>query len=117
MKQRLKELIWVPVLGLAYFIWLRITGLAVPCVFYEITGWKCPGCGITTLFYRLGRFDVPGAFYANPFLFVTGPLLLAEMAYDLVLRSKGKVLPGWNQTLVWCYCGALIVFGVLRNIL
>ena len=116
MKQRIKGLLWVPALGVAYFIWLRLTGIAVPCVFYKITGWQCPGCGITTLFYRLGKLDFAGAFHANPFLFVTGPFLLAEIIYDFVLRSKEMMIPKWNQVLVWCYCGALVVFGVLRNL-
>ena len=106
----------MPVLGVVYYIWIRATGLFVPCMFYKLTGWKCPGCGITTMFYRLGMFDIHGAFLANPFLFVTGPFLLAEIVYSFVLSCHNKPLPKWNNVLVWCYCGALIVFAVIRNI-
>lgn len=77
-------------LGTAYYIWLRLTGLAIPCVFRMITGWKCPGCGITTLILCIAKFDFAGAFQANPFLFVTGPALLLEIGYSFWQRGEKK---------------------------
>lgn len=103
-------------LGIGYFIWLKLTGLAIPCLFRKTTGWLCPGCGITTLILSLAKLDFPGAYHANPFLFVTAPLLLAELGYSFVLRRRGKKLPKWNNVLVLFYCTALCIFGVLRNI-
>ncbi len=38
-----------------------------PCGFLELTGVACPGCGLTTSFSHLVRFDVVAAAYANPF--------------------------------------------------
>ena len=40
--------------------WVRL-GLANPaCVFHEVTGWACPGCGAT----RCVRYALRGAFVA-----------------------------------------------------
>lgn len=40
------------------------------CVFYNILGLKCPGCGTTRAFVRALHSDVSGAFALNP-MFVT----------------------------------------------
>lgn len=104
-------------LGIGYFLWLKLTGLAIPCLFRKITGWLCPGCGITTLLLSLAAFDFTGAYQANPFLFLTGPLILAELGYYFFLQLRRKKLPAWNNTLLIIYCCALCLFGVMRNIL
>lgn len=107
----------IPAIGIAYYVWLLVTHIAIPCMFHKITGWLCPGCGITNLFLSLGRLDFKGAFHANPFLFVTGPLLLAEIVYDWIRQSRNKPNPRWNKILLWVYVAALCIFGVLRNVL
>jgi hypothetical protein len=38
-----------------------------PCGFLVYTGYPCPGCGLTTAFAHMVRFEVVGAFYSNPF--------------------------------------------------
>ncbi len=101
--------------GLCYFLWLKITHIPIPCLFRKITGFRCPGCGITTMIMRTARLDFAGAFSANPFLFVTAPLLLAELIYYTVLRAREKSLPRWNRCFVDLYAVALCVFGVVRN--
>lgn len=45
-----------------------------PCGFLVVTGFPCPGCGLTTAFTNMVRFNVVGAAHANPFgipLFLT----------------------------------------------
>lgn len=103
-------------LGIAYYIWIRITGLAIPCIFRKVTGWRCPGCGITTLILCVLDFDFSGAFNANPFLFVTGPVLMAELVYYFWIREKRKPLPRWNHWFIILYTAALCIYGILRNI-
>ena len=110
--------VWCIVLGIGvlYLFWVRTTGLGIPCLFREVTGWLCPGCGITTLFVCLSRLDIQGAFQANPFLFVTAPLLVAEIICYDYMQVKKRPLPKWNQRALAAYIGALCVFGVWRNI-
>lgn len=47
-----------------------------PCGFLEITGYPCPGCGLTTAFANMAHFNVVGAAHANPFGI---PLFLATI--------------------------------------
>ncbi|MBO4636122.1 MAG: DUF2752 domain-containing protein [Clostridiales bacterium] len=115
--------VWVTVLllGIAYLIWLRITGLGIPCPIRSITGWLCPGCGITTLFVRLFQGDIKGAFDANPFIFCTGPLLIAILMtneYIVLTPSRDhKRLKLILEIVCIVYVIALIVFGILRNVI
>lgn len=38
-----------------------------PCGFIYVTGYPCPGCGLTTAFSHMVRLDVFGAARSNPF--------------------------------------------------
>lgn len=38
-----------------------------PCGVWLLTGYPCPGCGLTTAFAHMVRLEVVGAFAANPF--------------------------------------------------
>lgn len=116
MKKTTKVCIGVLVTGIAYYIWLKAGGRAIPCMFRKITGWKCPGCGITTMLWNLLEFDFLNAYRANPFLFVTGPFLLAEILYLVILSYKERGIPKWNEWILGIYTCALIIFGILRNI-
>lgn len=103
-------------MGVCYLIWLRLTGIAIPCMFQKITGWLCPGCGITTLFLCLSKGDIQGAYEANVFLLMTGPFLLGYLLWHEWMKQRKKRIPSWNQGLLVGYIIALCVFGVLRNI-
>ena len=60
MKMSKKILPILVVLGLGglYVIWLKLTGMAIPCFFRKVTGYLCPGCGVTGLLYHLVYFNI-----------------------------------------------------------
>lgn len=106
------------VLGIAFFLSHKPSHFKLPsCVFHDLTGLYCPGCGCTRALTRLVRGDVSGAFRNNP---TTIPGFLV-CAYLFALRLKtfwnGRE-PNWGAV---CYvglatCFTLVVFTVLRNI-
>ena len=105
-------------IGLLYLIFVLSTGIRIPCLFYELTGLKCPGCGVTRMLVSIARLDFAAALHYNPFLFVTGPIIVAYLAAaetKYVLhgnRSMGK----W-QLLLWAELILLLAYGILRNII
>ena len=103
-------------IGVLYIIWIKITGLMIPCIFRLLTGYKCPGCGVTHMLLDLLRLDFSGARAQNAFLFYTLPLLASEVIYAWHRAGKKLPLPRWNEILLMIYCAALIVFGILRNL-
>jgi hypothetical protein len=47
-----------------------------PCGFLVVTGFPCPGCGLTTCFAHMVRLEIPAAAHANAF---GVPLFLASL--------------------------------------
>ena len=115
-KKTIKTVLLLLVAGLCSLIWIKLTGIAVPCMFRYITGFKCPGCGVTTMFAALASLDFKASFNANPFLFVTAPFLCGEIIYWIYLKYRNMKLPKGHETAVICYCAALCIFGIARNL-
>ena len=112
----LKLLLVVSMSGLLYYAWICLTGIAIPCLFHLITGLHCPGCGVTTMFYQILHLEFQQAFAANSFLFVTFPLLLIQGGYAAFKYCKGEPLSRRNNLLLYIYCAALFIFGIIRNL-
>ena len=46
------------------------------CVFHQVTGLQCPGCGATRALYALLHGDVARAFWFNPLFLLFLPVLI-----------------------------------------
>ena len=106
-------------LGLGYALWVRLTGLAIPCLFRVVTGRLCPGCGVTNLCLALLRWDWAAAWSANPVLLMMLPVLAAlgvRLAVRYV-REGTAVGPKWESALLWAMTALLVVWGAARNLL
>lgn len=88
----------------------------MPCMFRYITGFKCPGCGVTTMFTALASLDFKTSFNANPFLFVTAPFLCGEIIYRIYLKCSNMKCNKAREAAVICYGIALCIFGIVRNL-
>ncbi|MER2025156.1 MAG: DUF2752 domain-containing protein [Eubacteriales bacterium] len=72
-KRLLREIGWILVMGTAYAIWFSFTGIGIPCPIRAVTGYRCPGCGITHCAVNLLHGRVREAFEANQFVFILAP--------------------------------------------
>ncbi len=103
--------------SIAYLLFFLWTGIGIPCPFYELTGLKCPGCGISRMFISLAKLDFAAAFGHNPFLLITGPFLIAYLAYSEVgYVLYGNRRMGKREIFLWAELGLAIAYGILRNI-
>ena len=115
-QKEIRYLLIILGVGFGYYLWLNFTHLGIPCPFRTITGWLCPGCGITHMLIALIQLDFHTAYLENPFLLLTSPFLIGEIIYQRYLQLTKQVNPQWNQILLWLYVIALIIFGILRNL-
>lgn len=111
---RPKNLKWKSVFFVLYgcllVLWLW---LELPCVIRYLTGWICPGCGMSRAWLALLRLDVGSAFFYHP-MFWSVPLLVLYILYDGYL-FRNRLLNNWILgTLlggfVLCYIIRLIVY-------
>ena len=88
------------------------------CPLFTMTGYACPGCGMTRGFHALFHGDIISAIDFNaliPFwalLFGYGFLGLLVTA----VRGRGFKLLKFNPLLLWLILFVVVAFGVLRNI-
>ena len=116
-KEVCKNIITLLGLGTGYYIWIRITGIYIPCPFRMITGYKCPGCGISHLFLALAQGDIHKAYDANQLILIIMPAALIYAVY----RSYKYIVRGESDYSVIEVIGLGIVlavtvaFGFFRN--
>ncbi|MBQ3583692.1 MAG: DUF2752 domain-containing protein [Lachnospiraceae bacterium] len=121
MKQRaftiFKYAISILVIGILYGIFVMNTGYGIPCMFRLVTGYQCPGCGISRMCMALMKLDFKAAYQYNPLLFLISPVLIIVFAYQIYRyirydeTKSTKVQSAINIIVV----ALLILWGFVRN--
>ena len=65
----MKHAKWAILLVFAYFVLFRKLFITI-CPVVLITGFPCPGCGMTRALLRLLHFDFVGAWQMHPFVYI-----------------------------------------------
>ena len=91
-----------------------------PCIFYELTGLYCVGCGSGRAFLSLLRLDIYAAFRYNPLLVLLLPFLMYYIIKGYISFVFGKdILPFPQINSKWVCMSLLVlivVYWILRNI-
>ena len=117
-KKLLKETLVCGGILAVYYVFTQITGLRIPCLFYEITGLKCPGCGLTAMCIHLAHFRFDDALQANPLMFFLGPLLVISLGLKIFLAPEWlKNGNKFHDRAVWVLLGIAVCFWVVRNVI
>lgn len=104
--------------GLIYTYGALHWGWWLPCVFNQITGLKCPGCGVSRMCLALLRLDFKRAFYWNPAVLVCLPGLLwvtGKLCHQYI-RTGSMKMEQSDQRVCWIMAGILVIFGLFRNL-
>lgn len=101
-----------------YLIQSHFTHKFIPCIFHEVTGLYCPGCGVTRMILSLLKGDIIQAFYYNQLLFISLPFFLILIINNFIAQIKNKTpiykkIP--NKIYIF-YIILLLLFMILRNI-
>ena len=88
------------------------------CPLYSLTGFACPGCGLTRGFHALFHGDIATAIHFNAltpiWAIIFGLVLVSLVLFAIRGRGLpfGKISPHW----LWVLASVLLVFGILRNL-
>lgn len=97
-----------------YFLNLKFS-FSIPCIFHKLTGFYCPGCGITRMIFAMLRFDFYQAFRFNPFIFLLLIVYSVYLFIYIIVKVKLKkelIIPRY---LYYVLLVITIIFGILRN--
>jgi hypothetical protein len=78
------------------------------CMFHQMTGLWCPGCGTTRALHQLLHGNVAAAFRFN----ALSMALLPVAGYLMVRGDASRLKPTW----IWLLLVVIVAFGVMRNI-
>lgn len=109
------SLILVAVLNQICFI---IWGKGIPCVFRLITGYQCPGCGMTHAIKEIVFGNFKGAMKYNFLCLNVLPLTVIYLAFRLVraIRTGYEGFKIWEYSVLMVLFVVTIGYGITRNI-
>ena len=112
----IKKAVLVGIVGLGYAFFVQKTGYAIPCLFYKITGFYCPGCGVSRMCLALLKGDIKSAFYANQMIMICIPILFFIGIKSIIeIKKYGMINKKQKDILLWGVVIGFVIFGVLRN--
>lgn len=116
-KKTIRDITIIIIVGIVYYFINRFTGFGLKCAFHELTGLKCPSCGITHMFIDLAAGDPAAAFRDNQFMFCAWPLIAAEIIYLLYKHESREDIPKWNIIVIGIFTALLCTFGIYRIVM
>lgn len=103
--------------GLFYNVFVIVTGWGIPCIIHSLTGFNCPGCGITRMCVNISKLQFKKAFEYNRFIFITWPFIMYEIILELYnyvnYRKTKRCL--FHNIVILLYVVLLISWGIARN--
>lgn len=92
-----------------YYVFYKLFGLAIPCMFHKITDLYCPGCGVTRMIFSVIKLDFYQAFRYNPLVFTLGIIYILYK----IISIKHKIL--FPKYTIYVLVVIMLAYGILRN--
>ncbi|MCC6164214.1 MAG: DUF2752 domain-containing protein [Acidobacteria bacterium] len=106
--------VFIAAVGVALYVFdpTRHT-LTPPCPYLTLTGFACPGCGITRALHLLLHGEVALAFAYNPWAFISGPALAAFALLPSMADARRTVRA--RTAIAWAMVVVTVAFWIWRN--
>ena len=123
MKKRIFITVAAAFFAAAALVYLYFTGegegAGIPCMFHQITGFYCSGCGASRALRSVLHFDFYQALRYNAMFTAAVPFFavyFCALAVSYIRFGKDGVSSKIPAKAVWVFIAAVILFGILRNI-
>lgn len=117
-KKKVVILLIICLIGVGYLVFNKYV-IPIPCFFLEITGFYCPGCGMTRFVYALLDGNVYQAFRYNQLGFIFLPFFITYIISEFinfVFNFKFNIIQKIPKWFIYFLLIIAILFGILRNI-
>lgn len=112
MKGKQKDIFAFLIIGILFIILFIAYNFRIPCIFHEVTGLYCPGCGGTRAIIALAKLDIYQAIRYNILTVIAIPVFCTALICKYIFKIKYKI-----PDLVWYFVIVIIIiYGILRNI-
>lgn len=87
------------------------------CIFLQLTGWKCPGCGSQRALHSLLHLDIAKAWRYNAMLVAAIPVVSVMFLSQVTKRKMPRLYNSLNgRVAIWTSFVLLTGWWMLRNI-
>jgi hypothetical protein len=123
MKKRIVITLAAAIFAAAALAYLYFTGegegAGIPCVFYQVTGFYCSGCGASRALRSVLHFDFYQALRYNAMFVFALPLIAAyfgALVFSYIRFGKDRISEKIPLKIIWVIVAAAVIYGVLRNV-
>ena len=98
---------------------IEISDIAGPCIFHQITGLYCPGCGGTRAVIAFAHCRFLKSFYYHPVVLYGGFVYILFMVRGMIASLSKEKYPYMKFSFIYIYIaiGIIIIQFILKNIL
>jgi Protein of unknown function (DUF2752) len=105
------------VVALLYFLFDPTkVSIFPPCIFHQVTGLDCPGCGAQRALHQLLHGHLIAALRLNAMFVLSLPLAAWFVPRFISRLIKGTPMPPLNTRWLVIYFSAWLLFGLVRNL-
>ena len=122
MKKRIRRVAFTAALfcatGAIYALCVILIGRGIPCIFHEVTGLRCPGCGITRFATEMIKLNFSSALNSN----YAAPIIVLFIAWTFIYTSAVYIRTGrlrvsaGNTAAEIIFLVFLIIWTIGRNV-
>lgn len=105
--------------GFAYLVFFQKMGIGIPCLFYNLSGYKCPGCGMTHALSEIWNGNYLEAWRYNALSITVLPIACIYLLYRSIRDNlnTGKEFYIWEYILLAILFIVVLLYGYIRNII
>lgn len=105
------------ILGSVYLAVVLKTEQGIPCIFYKVTGLKCPGCGMTHAMVEIWKGNYKEALQYNALSITVFPLECLYLLYRFISELNKEEFHIWEYAVLIALLFITIGYAWIRNII
>lgn len=122
MRRRIKYVVFAVIfVGIVVFYYLFNPAefkFMPKCMFHELTGWDCPGCGSQRMLHALLHGNIAEAWHHNALFVALIPILIPMVYLEFRKGAYPKAYARMNSVpVILTIAFAIITWGIVRNII